>query len=57
MAASYLPVLLYYRRSPVWALALPVIGTLFLAMTWTSALRHWRGEGARWKGRRYTARA
>lgn len=57
MVASYLPVLLYYRRSPAWALALPVIGTLFLAMTWTSAWRHWRGDGARWKGRRYAARA
>lgn len=53
MAISYQPVLHYYRRSPFWALALPVIGTLYLAMTWHSALRTWRGERSRWKGRVY----
>ncbi|MDP6353285.1 MAG: glycosyltransferase [Alphaproteobacteria bacterium] len=53
MALAYLPVLRYYRRSPFWALAMPVIGTLFLLMTWTSAIRHWRGKGVRWKGRHY----
>lgn len=53
MAISYQPVLRYYRRSPFWALVLPVIGTLYLAMTWHSALRTWRGERSRWKGRVY----
>ncbi|HEX2830623.1 MAG TPA: glycosyltransferase [Burkholderiales bacterium] len=51
--ASYLPTLRFYRRSPAWALALLVIATLFLAMTWTSALRYYRRERARWKGRVY----
>jgi hopene-associated glycosyltransferase HpnB len=56
MALSYQPVLRFYRRSPAWAAALPLIGTLYLAMTWDSALRCWRGERSRWKGRSYAAR-
>ena len=38
---------------PAWTLALPLAGTLFLAMTWTSALRYAAGERSRWKGRSY----
>jgi hopene-associated glycosyltransferase HpnB len=53
MLLSYQPMLRFYGHSPLWALALPLIGTLYLAMTWTSALASWRGKGARWKGRRY----
>jgi hopene-associated glycosyltransferase HpnB len=53
MFFTYMPTLIYYQRSPLWGLALPVIGTLYLAMTWTSALRYWRGERACWKDRRY----
>jgi len=56
MFFTYLPTLIYYRRSPLWGFALPVIGTLYLAMTWTSALRYWRGERARWKDRRYESK-
>ncbi len=53
MIASYIPVLRFYGRSPLWALALPVTGTLYLLMTVSSAIRSWRGVGATWKGRRY----
>lgn len=53
MVIAYLPTLRYYRRSPCWSLAMPLIGALFLAMTWTSALRYWSGEKSRWKGRVY----
>ncbi|HEY9074918.1 MAG TPA: glycosyltransferase [Anaerolineaceae bacterium] len=53
MAVSYLPGLQYYRRSPFWVLLLPFAASLYLAMTWTSALRCWRGERTRWKGRIY----
>jgi hypothetical protein len=53
MMASYLPTLAYYGRSPAWALALPVIGTLYLAMTWGSAIDYWRGRRTAWKGRTY----
>jgi hopene-associated glycosyltransferase HpnB len=54
MAVSFLPTLNYYRRGPLWAVLLPVIATLYLLMTWTSAIRYWRGRRAEWKGRVYT---
>lgn len=53
MIMVYIPILRYYQRSSFWSLALPIIGTLFLLMTWTSAIRFWRGERAQWKNRRY----
>lgn len=53
MILSYLPVLKFYGMSKGWALALPVIGTLFLGMTWTSAISYWLGKGPQWKGRTY----
>jgi hopene-associated glycosyltransferase HpnB len=51
MMASYVPTLRYYRRSVLWAPMLPVIGSLYLLMTWSSAIRFWRGRGTEWKGR------
>lgn len=53
MLITYFPILIYYRRSLLWALMLPIAGTLYLAMTWTSAFRYWQGERATWKDRRY----
>ncbi|MBN1135170.1 MAG: glycosyltransferase [Anaerolineae bacterium] len=53
MAASYLPTLRFYSSSPLWALLLPLVGLLYAGMTWSSALRYWRGERSRWKGRVY----
>jgi hopene-associated glycosyltransferase HpnB len=53
MVISYLPTLRYYRRSRLWSLALPVIGTLYLLMTWSSAARFWQGKRSEWKGRIY----
>jgi hopene-associated glycosyltransferase HpnB len=53
MVATYIPTLVFYRRSPFWALALPLTGTLYLLMTVSSAVRHWRGLGSVWKGRQY----
>jgi hopene-associated glycosyltransferase HpnB len=55
MTLSYLPVLRYYRMSPLWALLLPLSAVLYLGMTWSSALRYWRGIRSRWKGRTYGA--
>jgi len=52
-AATYLPTLIYYRRSPAWALLLPVVGTLYLAMTVDSAYRFSRGIRSEWRGRVY----
>jgi hopene-associated glycosyltransferase HpnB len=53
MFLTYVPILRFYHRSWAWALGLPLIAALFLAMTWTSAIRYWRGERTRWKGRIY----
>jgi hopene-associated glycosyltransferase HpnB len=49
----YVPTLRYYRLSVFWALLLPLIAAWYLAMTWSSAVRYYRGERSRWKGRVY----
>lgn len=54
MTLTYLPILRYYRISPLWALLLPLTALLYLGMTWSSALRYWRGIRSQWKGRRYS---
>jgi hopene-associated glycosyltransferase HpnB len=56
MSASYLPMLRYYRVSTLRAPTLPVIATLYAAMTVDSARRHWQGRGGAWKGRTAPAR-
>jgi hopene-associated glycosyltransferase HpnB len=53
MAAAYLPVARFYRLPVAWSLTLPVAAGLFLAMTWNSAARYWRGTRATWKSRSY----
>lgn len=55
MWLSYAPTLRYYGLSAPWGLALPLVALLYLAMTWSSAWRYWRGERSRWKGRQYAA--
>ncbi len=54
MMLAYVPVLRYYHCSWFWVFALPLIGTLYLAMTWSSALRYWRGQRSAWKERIYS---
>ena len=51
MAAVFQPVLLFYRRSPLWGMALPLIGLFYAAFTVDSAIQFWRGRGGMWKGR------
>jgi len=51
MFASYQPILAFYRQNPLWAVALPVIGLLYLLMTVTSAWRGTVAGGSEWKGR------
>jgi hopene-associated glycosyltransferase HpnB len=53
MIMTYLPILRFYSRSSAWALCLPLIAGFFLVMTWIAAIRYWRGERTRWKGRIY----
>jgi hopene-associated glycosyltransferase HpnB len=51
MAATYVPMLRLYRLSPFRAPSLPLLATLYAAMTVDSARRHRGGAGAAWKGR------
>jgi hopene-associated glycosyltransferase HpnB len=51
MFMSYQPVLRFYRRSPWWGLALPLIALAYMAFTLDSAYQHGRGRGGLWKGR------
>jgi hypothetical protein len=55
MIATYLPILRFYRLSPLWALTLPFTGTLYLAMTVNSAWRYYRGVRSSWRGRVYSS--
>ncbi|MET9072397.1 glycosyltransferase [Streptomyces sp. NPDC004232] len=53
MAGTYVPILRYYRQ-PLWlAPLLPFTALLYLLMTVDSAVQHYRGRGAAWKGRTY----
>jgi hypothetical protein len=51
MAITYLPVLRFYRLSPLWALALPAVAMLYLVFTFDSAYQYARRRGGAWKGR------
>ncbi|CQR65535.1 Glycosyl Transferase Family Protein [Streptomyces leeuwenhoekii] len=53
MTGTYLPMLRYYRQPPWLAPLLPFTASLYLLMTVDSAVRHYRGRGAAWKGRTY----
>lgn len=54
MTLTYLPMLRYYAQ-PLWlALTLPYTAGLYLLMTVDSAIQHYRGRGAAWKGRTYS---
>jgi hopene-associated glycosyltransferase HpnB len=51
MAISFLPILRFYDRSPIWAIALPFIAVLYMSATLHSAGLHYTGRGGEWKGR------
>ncbi|WP_058042992.1 glycosyltransferase [Streptomyces roseifaciens] len=53
MAGTYVPMLRYYRQPLVLAPLLPFTALLYLLMTVDSAVQHYRGRGAAWKGRTY----
>ncbi|WP_326632579.1 glycosyltransferase [Streptomyces sp. NBC_01318] len=53
MAGTYMPMLSFYRQSLWLAPLLPFTAVLYLLMTVDSALQHYRGRGAAWKGRTY----
>jgi hopene-associated glycosyltransferase HpnB len=51
MCIAYAPMLRYYRRSLLWAPALPVVALFYVSATIGSAVRYWRGKGGQWKAR------
>nr|WSX53225.1 glycosyltransferase [Streptomyces sp. NBC_00974] len=53
MAGTYAPMLRYYRQPLALAPLLPFTALLYLLMTVDSAVQHYRGRGASWKGRTY----
>ncbi|AKZ54163.1 putative integral membrane protein [Streptomyces ambofaciens ATCC 23877] len=53
MAGTYVPMLRYYRQPGWLAPLLPFTALLYLLMTVDSAVQHYRGRGAAWKGRTY----
>ncbi|MGW6024070.1 glycosyltransferase [Streptomyces sp. NPDC055099] len=54
MTATYVPMLRYYRQTLWLAPLLPFTAFLYLLMTVDSAVQHYRGRGAAWKGRTYS---
>jgi hypothetical protein len=53
MMLSFAPTVLLLELPLGWVLTLPLAALAYLAMTWSSAIRYWRGERSRWRGRRY----
>ncbi|MEP1443293.1 MAG: glycosyltransferase [Hyphomicrobiales bacterium] len=54
MTLAYTPTLRRYKKSQLWALILPLSAVVYMMMTVSSALNHWRGRGGAWKGRTYS---
>lgn len=53
MMLSFAPSVLLLELPIAWVATLPVAAALYLSMTWSSAVRYWRGERSRWRGRSY----
>jgi hopene-associated glycosyltransferase HpnB len=51
MFVAYQPLLRFYRRSPLWGFALPLVAAFYAWCTLASAWQHARGRGGMWKGR------
>jgi hypothetical protein len=51
MSAAYLPMVRFYRLSPLWALTLPFSAAFYVVATIHSAVMYWSGRGGEWKGR------
>ena len=51
MTLAFQPILRFYRLSPLWGFALPLIGAVYALFTLDSAIQHWRGRCGMWKGR------
>lgn len=53
MLTYHLPTIIFYGLNPIMALFVPLTGALYLGMTWSSAIRYYRGIRSQWKGRIY----
>jgi hopene-associated glycosyltransferase HpnB len=51
MILMYQPIAQFYRLTPLWALAQPLVGLFYTGCVVWSAWMHWRGRGGMWKGR------
>jgi hopene-associated glycosyltransferase HpnB len=56
MALAYWPMVRFYRLSPLWSFALPLIALFYMTATVHSACSYWLGRGGVWKGRIQDAR-
>lgn len=54
MTFAYLPIIRFYKCSPIFAFSLPIIAFFYTLMTVDSAWRHWQRRGGEWKGRVYS---
>lgn len=51
MTIAYMPMVRFYKQSPVWAPLLPAVAVFYSAATLHSAFKYWTGKGGEWKGR------
>jgi hopene-associated glycosyltransferase HpnB len=51
MFVAYVPMVRFYRLTPLWAVSLPCAAVFYLGATLWSAVSYWSGAGGRWKGR------
>ncbi|MBV9551090.1 MAG: glycosyltransferase [Alphaproteobacteria bacterium] len=51
MVIALQPILRFYRLSPLWGFALPIIAAFYALFTLDSAWAYWCGRGGMWKGR------
>ena len=51
MSLCYLPMVRFYRLSPLWSVCLPLIALFYTGAVIHSVWRYARGSGGRWKGR------
>ena len=51
MCGSYVPMVRFYERNPLWGLTLPFSAAFYTLATLHSAVQYWRGRGGDWKGR------
>jgi hopene-associated glycosyltransferase HpnB len=51
MAIGYLPMVRFYKQSPLWAVMLPGVALFYAGATIHSAVKYRTGRGGEWKGR------